>query len=307
MSNRIYVLKDEDRLDEVCALFATGLGETTRAHWKWRIFTPNGQLPPEAVVIENEQRRLVGMLSVLPELYGDRAQKCAQLCDWVIHPDFRGQGLLGKLYRYTFERYAGLGFDFMVGFPNVHAYPILQKYSFEEKEPIGSWNTAKKPLAFKRPAEDIDFEGLAYRFTPSCPLSSFPTRPDRIFRTPEYMRWKYDANPDVSFQWLVVWERAQPIGYFVYTCTQGRLRTAVNVYDWEFEPTAQEAFRKAIGLLGRLGNYVSIWGRYGEKERKLLQGAGMTEGTGRTKYMLKTLSEKGYPDPLTLTRLDTDY
>lgn len=307
MSNRIYVLTDKERLDEVCALFATGLGETTRAHWKWRIFTPNGQLPPEAVVIENEQGRLAGMLSVLPELYGNRAWKCAQLCDWVIHPDFRGQGLLGKLYRYTYERYAELGFDFMIGFPNDHAYPILQKYSFEKETPIGSWNTAKRLLTFRRSVEDTDFKGLTYRFTPACPISSFSPRPDRIFRTPEYMRWKYDSNPDVSFQWLVVWERTQPIGYFVYTCTQGRLRTAVNVYDWDFEPTAQEAFCKAIELLERLGNYVSIWGRYGERERKLLQGAGMTEGIGRTRWMLKALSEKGYPNPLTLTRLDTDY
>lgn len=307
MSNRIYVLKNEDRLDEICALFATGLGETTREHWQWRIFTPNGQLPPEAVVIENEQGRLMGMLSVLPELYGNRTWKCAQLCDWVIHPAFRGQGLLGKLYRYTYERYAALGFDFLVGFPNENSYPILKYFCFDEKESPGCWNSKKKLLMFKQPVENSDFEGLTYRFTSACPIQSFHQRPDRIFRTPEFMHWKYDLNPDVSFQWLAVWKATQPIGYFVYTCTRGRLRTAVNVYDWEFDPTAQKAFCKAIELLGRHGNYISIWGRYEEKERKLLQDAGMTEGTSGARLMVKSLSEKGYPDPLTLTRLDTDY
>ena len=308
MNHRIYVWNSEARLDELRILFSTGLGETTREHWQWRIFTPNGQFQqPEAIVMETEQGEMVGVSSVLSEMYGNHDRKCAQLCDWVIRPDCRGQGLLGKLYRYMYERYAALGFDFLIAFPNDNSYPILKKYGFEEKERIGSWNTKKKLLTRARPAEDTEWHGLAYRFTDECPLQSFQPRADRLFRTQEYMRWKYDLNPDVHFCWLTVWEKKRPLGYFVFTCNRGRLRTAVNVYDWEFEPTAQEEFTQAIHLLEQLGSYVSIWGRYHEKERMLLTGAGMTPGDGQTRLMLKSISEKGYPDPLTLTRLDTDY
>ena len=131
MEVRIYKLEDENRLSEVCALFSMGLGDTTEAYWKWRIFTPNGQEQPEAIVAEDEQGRLVGVSSVLPEIYGDFEWKCAQLCDWVIHPDYRGQGLVGKLYRYAVERYTRLGYDFMIEYPNDNSYPIFQNRSQE--------------------------------------------------------------------------------------------------------------------------------------------------------------------------------
>lgn len=307
MAHRIYRLEDQSRLGEICQLFANGLGETTEEYWKWRIFTPNGQAQPELIVAEDESGRIIGVSSVLPELYGNRERKCAQLCDWVIHPDFRGQGLVGKLYRYAHELYSTLDYDFLSVYPNDNSYPIFQNYGFEEKEPIGSWNTPKKLFSKKRTAEDFECCGLAYRFTDTCPVTAFRQRSDRMYRTPEFMHWKYDLNPDTKFQWLSVWEEENLLGYFVFTCTHGRLRTAVNVYDWDFDPVAQDAFRQSISLLSRLGNYVSIWGRYGAQERALLERAGMALSPGGTRLMLKALSKKGWPEPLTLTRLDTDY
>lgn len=75
-----------------------------------------------------------------------------QLCDWVIHPACRGQGLMGKLYHYIYERYAYQGCDFMIEFPNNNSYPIFQEYGFEEKENVGTWNTRK---TFLRSQENI--------------------------------------------------------------------------------------------------------------------------------------------------------
>ena len=71
MEYRIYRLEDESRLGEICQLFATGLGETTEEYWKWRIFTPNGQAQPELIVAEDETGQIIGVSSVLPELYGN--------------------------------------------------------------------------------------------------------------------------------------------------------------------------------------------------------------------------------------------
>lgn len=307
MEYRIYRLEDEGRLGEVCELFAQGLGETTEKYWKWRIFTPNGQDQPELIVAEDESGRLVGVSSILPEIYGDRERKCAQLCDWVIHPDCRGQGLVGKLYRYAHQRYTDLSYDFMIEYPNDNSYPIFQKYGFTEKESIGCWNTAKRLLTLKPGAADTELDGLTYRFADHCPVTSFRQRSDRMYRTPEFMHWKYDLNPETKFRWLTVWDGDNLAGYFVFTCTHGRLRTAVNVYDWEFDPAAQSAFNTAVSLLNRFGNYVSIWGRYGEQEQSLLRAGGLEPSQGGTRLMLKSLSEKGWPEPLTLTRIDTDY
>lgn len=308
MSEYIHILRDKTRLDELCTLFATGLGMTERQYWEWRIFTPNGQfMQPEAIVAENEQGQCIGMCSALLEEYGDHQWKCVKLCDWVVHPDYRGKGIISKLYYFMYQRYKDKGVDFFLGFPNDQSYPILQKFKYDEKAGVEIWSSRQQLFTIKQPAKSMIVHGLEYRFTSRCPVQMFPMRSDRLMRTPEYMCWKYDKNPTNSFQWLTVWDGAELIGYFVYAVTQGRLRRVMTVYDWEFAPEAQDAFCQATGLLKKQGNGVSIWGRYGQKERLLLKCAGFQEKTCSTHLMLKTISEKGYPDLLTLTRVDTDY
>ncbi|WP_158094714.1 GNAT family N-acetyltransferase [Flavonifractor sp. An52] len=308
MSEHIHILKDKTRLDELCRLFATGLGMTERPYWEWRIFTPNGQfMQPEAIVAENEQGQLIGMCSTLLEEYGEHKWKCVKLCDWVVHPDYRGKGIISKLYQFMYQRYKNQEFDFFLSFPNSQSYPIFQKLGYNEKVGVKIWSSQQRLFMIKRPAKSMIIHGLEYRFTSHCPIQSFPLRPDRLVRTPEYMRWKYDKNPANSFQWLTVWNGTELIGYFVYAVTQGRLRRVITVYDWEFAFEAQDAFCQAVKLLEKQGNGVNIWGQYGQKESLLLKAAGFQEKACGTHLMLKAISEKGYPDLLTLTRVDTDY
>lgn len=80
--------------------------------------------------------------------------------------------------------------------------------------------------------EDISFGEWIIVFE-NLPNLRFQPAISRIYRTAEFMRWKYDLNPDVAYNWLSVWSNNGLLGYFVFTQTQGRLRKVVNVYDWE--------------------------------------------------------------------------
>ena len=63
----------------------------------------------------------------------------------------------------------------------------------------------------------------------------------------------------------------------------------------------------AIKMMNKFGNSVSIWGRYSTDRVALIESANMKYFSGGTRLVLKSISDKGYPDELTLTRIDTDY
>lgn len=308
MENKIYILKDESRIPELVSLFKLGLGETTEAHWKWRLFTPNTWPTPEVIVTENDKGDLIGMATTIPVIYGDNEYRAVQLCDWVVHPDYRGQGMIGKLYRFLYAHYEARGFDFLMAFPNDNSYPIFVKYQYKDQESPDCWNTSQHiyvPFLQKKYAAS---DGYSFQVTDSCPIDqTLLQKPGRQYRTSAFLRWKYDENPDTDYKWLTIWKNEEVRGYFVFTQTHGRVRTAVNIYDWEYELTDAAAFQNAINMLRTFGNYVSFWGKYGEAAEKLLHHAGLVRRSAGNKLVLKAMSEKGYPEQLNLTRIDTDF
>lgn len=309
MDIRISVLDDVSRIDEIIDLFSKGLGKTTREHWMWRLFTPNGMKQPEAIIAEDEKNRIVGMTSILFEEYGNQEYGAIQFCDWVVSPEYRGQGIIGKLYRYALKRYEEDNFDFIIEYPNNNSFPIFQKYGFEIKMPIGSWNTSSR-VYLGNPGYNSKTKGsISYCFSQSCPLqdNDFIQKPGRIFRNRQFMEWKYDLNPDTDFEWLTVKDSNELLGYFVFTITHGRIRRVVNIYDWDFKSDKVFEFSNSIKLLRKYGNSVCIWGRYPAESITLMEFASMKFSAGGTRLILKSISDRGYPDELTLSRADTDY
>ncbi|MBR4960854.1 MAG: GNAT family N-acetyltransferase [Clostridia bacterium] len=311
MEYKISVLKDPARIPELIELFRTGLGDTTEAFWKWRLFTDNGQQDqPFAVILEDESGFMAGVTSVLPVLYGEgeSARKCIQFCDWVVHPDHRGRGLIKMAYEYAWTYFLDRGYDFIMEFPNDNSYPIFQKYGFHEEPHINCWNSRKHMFISKKAPRDFRINDMEIRFSKECPITgAIFSRDDRICRTPAYMKWKYDGNPETEYHWATIWKKENCTGYVVYTLTKGRLRTAVNVYDWEYPYADSHILREILHKIGKQGNYVSIWGRYSKTEENLLEQCGLRRSMCSTRLMLKALSAKGWPEPLTLTRIDTDY
>lgn len=309
MQYSISILSDQSRIPEVIALFRTGLGETSVEHWVWRLFTDNGQEDrPFAVIAEDEAGRMAGISTVIPTRYGVNRKKCVSFGDWVVHPDDRGQGLIRKIFNFICDYFSRLGYDFMLTFPNDNSYPILRRYGFEDLTGVLSWNSRTRPFALRHRPNNRNHQGVSYRFSERCPLTALPNlQENRLYRTPEYLSWKYDQNPDVTYAWLTLWQDSDLLGYFVYTLTKGRLRTAVNVYDWDYYSTQDAPFRYAISLLRGLGSFVSFWGIYSGDSLELLKQSGLQSHPGKTKCIVRPMQPEGLPDQLIITRADTDY
>jgi len=307
MSYQVFIFRDENRIPELMELFATGLGETHVGHWKWRLFSEIGEMNPIAVVCEAENGRLDGMMTAIPVIYGNGRTRILQMCDWVVRPEARGQGLLSMMYRFITEEYQNRGYDGLAGFGNDQSKPVLKKYHYYDYGTFQSWSTPFHLYLKKDEESETLRNGLKFRFSKACPEMKVPVRENRLFRDQAYLVWKYDENPDVAYTWLTVWKDQKCLGYLVYTLTKGRVRTVANIYDWEFDDRYAEAFTAAIKLIRRRANSVCIWGKYGEREEALLQAAGMKKKEIGSPLSVKAYPDKSIPEDLVLTRVDTDF
>lgn len=307
MNNRIFTFQDKNRVSELIELFGTGLGATTEEYWMWRLFSDIGEMNPVAIVCENEQGRLDGMMTAIPAIYGSGETRILQMCDWVVRPEARGQGLISKMYQFITDEYRKLGYDGVSAFANENSKPVVLKYNYKDYGRFSRWSTGFRPFWGKNTTEEIIIKDAKYSFTETCPDFDISVRKKRLYRDQRFLSWKYDQNPETEYTWLSVWKNSLCVGYLVFTLTKGRIRTVVNVYDWDFDERFEAEFAKAITLLCKRGNSVCIWGKYSVKEEQMMSAAGMKKTEIGNPLSVKAFPDKRIPDELILTRVDTDF
>lgn len=314
MDYRIYPLEDQSRLEELCALFAKGLADTTPEYWKWKHFTENGQ--PEGIILvaEAEDGSLAGMFALQPERYdfGDQKILMVQTEDLVIDPSHRGSGLMRKLYRHAMEHYAAMGAVGFVSFCNEASYPIFLKYGSVDAGYIYTQNSSKNSLPIYISKKKDRFNGWELEIADQMPRDLFYPKHQNGYgmtKNDEFMKWKFADNPEGPFRWLTIRKDGVLHGYAVVHITQGRLRRAVNIYDWALdEKVTPDVLKYGVNLLRTHGNWVSLWGKYGENDLNLWIQAGLTErNEDGTHFVLHQLGDTPLPERWHLTRADLDY
>ena len=94
-----------------------------------------------------------------------------------------------------------------------------------------------------------------------------------------------------------------------FSIAKGRLRRAVNIYDWALRPAVDECvLRRAVALLLTHGNWVNLWGKYSDADLKLWEKAGVArKSTQTTHFLLMPFENRDTPGLWHLTRADLDY
>ena len=123
------------------------------------------------------------------------------------------------------------------------------------------------------------------------------------------MEWKFDKNPEQTFQRLTIRHNGELKGYMVFHVNCGRFRRAVNIHDWDLMPEVSDAvLAQSVRILRGMGNWVSLWGRYDDAVLARWKRAGIGEkGTQGTHFLLRPYGEKELPDRWHLTRADLDF
>ncbi len=314
MEYRLYPLKDQERLDEICTLFAKGLADTTPAYWKWKHFSENGQPEGMILVAEAEDGTFAGMFALQPERYirGDEQITVIQNEDLVIDPAHRGTGLMKRLYRYAFEYYKEQGMVGSISFCNSASYPIFLKYGAEDRGDIYSYNTKKRLLPVylnRRNWKKGEWEICLGDQMPADLFYPVSEESYALRKSDAFMKWKFVDNPDGPFQWLTIRENGKMMGYMLVKIVQGKFRRAVNIYDWALQEDMPDAVLKAaVQLLQTHANWVSLWGRYSERVCTQWMRAGLIQKNEQgTHFVLDTYGEKSMPQNWHLTRADLDY
>lgn len=94
------------------------------AHLHWRYFENPVDDACITLALDTTQNKIVGFYAAIPiEMQlGKQNATGAQVIDTMVHPDFQGKGLFGKMGDHCFAAMAQRGYEVLYGFPNDNAY-----------------------------------------------------------------------------------------------------------------------------------------------------------------------------------------
>ena len=314
MDFRIYPLTDTARLSELCQLFAKGLAETVPEQWLWKHYTPNDLPEGQILVAEDENDVLRAMFAMQPAWYrkGEERILLVQTEDLVIDPEARGQGLMRKLYDHTMDFYRQQGATAITAFScNDASYPIFLKYGAKNLGDIGALTTPKSMLPHIGNSNRLRKKEWELSCSDTMPQDIFilpGTDTFKMEKTPRTLAWKFTENPDQKYQWLTIRRKGELAGWLVFYVNKGRLRSAVNICDWELQNWVEpEMLSHAVRMLQGKGNWVTLWGRQSEADRKRWQAAGLTQEEHHPDHFVfhGTLDQTP-PAHWHITKLDSD-
>lgn len=105
---------------------AKGAVPRSAAQWSWE-FSPRG-LPPTGYGVATRGNHIVGIQAYIPLTmrFGSERVLTGKDEDTLVHPDYRGQGILDRLYGLIIERAAQSGVAMLWGFTNTAVRPLLR-------------------------------------------------------------------------------------------------------------------------------------------------------------------------------------
>jgi len=221
-------------------------------HWRWQ-FERNPYAPPTMILARRRSDDLLaGSHVVMPIAMNAGGVRflAAHTLDLVVHEDFRRQGIFETTARECFEWCLERGMQAVIAFPNTQSYPgfvrtlgwsrILDPFRWDLRvglagvgvgEPRASvlsrladplWRSViRSRLVHRGPWQSewrgdapADHDDLWRRCAPELKLSLFKDR--------EYLRWRYDANPDHRFRYVTARRDGRLDGVAVVLSEAGR-------------------------------------------------------------------------------------
>ncbi|WP_029006071.1 GNAT family N-acetyltransferase [Azorhizobium doebereinerae] len=218
------VLATPAHLPGLCALYETVWGvKVAPEALRWKLFDgPFGPLASVAMVGE----ACVGLYAVIPTpLLLDGAPILgAQSVDTMTHPDYRRQNMSVTLARHCYAEAARRGYGLVYGLPNENSYPMfMTKLDWRHLDEMARM---VRPLAAPRrvpgvlaPLLDAVMaaqvrlsggagQGVLDKVTPATRFAVPARVPSgarcRVNHTPDWLAWRYGAEPGGAYERLVL-------------------------------------------------------------------------------------------------------
>jgi len=253
----------DDDLPEVLELLDASLGGG-----------PAGRRPPEFfrwkhlqnpfgrsfLLLAESEGRLVGLRAFLRWRFtaGDRAVTAARAVDTATHPDFQGRGIFTRLTLAALDEVRGQ-VDLVFNTPNGKSGPGYLKLGWREVGKVPVAVRPRRPLrlllagrARTRPAPEVTAVPAAEALADEAALAGLLARepaPRGLAtpRTPEYLRWRYDAAPLLGYRAVTEERGGELAGLALFRVRpRGRLweSTVAEVLAGGEEATARRLLRR---------------------------------------------------------------
>jgi GNAT superfamily N-acetyltransferase len=313
MEFRIYPLTDTSRLPELCVLFAKGLAKTTPEYWLWKHYSDNGLPKGMVLIADDESGKMRAIFAMQPAWYrqGNSKIMLVQLEDLVIDPECRGQGLMRKLYSYTMDYYRTQGAAGLIGLSaNDKSYAVLTSYGFCNLGGIRSFRTSKTliPHFSKNNYRKEGWNIVIGDAMPDDLFFSSHSSSFKLEKNQQFIEWKFNKSPEHAYQWLTIRRDGVLEGYIIFYVNKGRLRSAVNICDWELNESINDwILRKTVKILQSKGNWVSLWGRLDDRSAARWHQAGLTiENQDKDYFIYYPIDDSQLPVNWHITKADSD-
>ncbi|MCI0396902.1 MAG: GNAT family N-acetyltransferase [Chloroflexi bacterium] len=236
---------------ELVALFARVFGRSTSEdHWRWKL--KQQPSPVENVWLAVDGDKPIFQYAGIPVRYqlpGGR-QTALVSVDTMASPDYRRQGLLTKVGRFTYDRWREAGVPFIIGLPNEQWGSRAQALGWEMLFPLrwlirplypeqtlarrlrwpplgrlaiagGLWNRWWDSRARPDPTvqvQEVDHAGPEFDvlWQQSSAGVAFS-----VVRDSAWVNWRYLQPPSLTYHVLLAERAGRPVGYLTYRLESG--------------------------------------------------------------------------------------
>ena len=241
-----------DEFEELCVLsFGKGTNPS-RDMYTW-LFDKNPCNPPSGNLMfvmrdEESDGRMIASDGLIPfdlKLADGRIVKAAHSVKSMTHPDYKRQGIFGKMTDNSMLRGKEAGIQVVLGFANANSYPAYEKWGwatlFEREVYVFACDITNKAAGLLKSRTLARAANGAFQLASAARLAGkhagkaftwkrFERVPadaaavweafresyeNCIARDMRYLKWRYDGRPDASYETLVMYEDDRPQGFLI--------------------------------------------------------------------------------------------
>lgn len=196
------------------------------------------------------------------------------------HPDYRGQSLYGDLLEWAHGRFADMGVQLILSWPNRYSHPMQRSRSTYEdvyqiptlKRSIqGSVRTRIDSIPFAK-VESIDLRGWA-GIAHEAPGNSLFTNQ----RTLDYLTWRFQKRPDTTYYAIEYRIGGELLSALIFKLFPQDEPDRINIVEWLCEPDSREGppvldeleqWAESVGLHTTIWHNVHDYPRHHILERR---------------------------------------
>lgn len=267
-------IKDKEKIIELFQIVFGDNEFSSKEYFEW-IYQKNPQGDPIIVLAKEEKTHsVIGVETIIPMniWINCRRIKSSLSCNSVVHPDYRNQGIFGKLVDEIQKIAKDEKFECIFGVPNPNSYHVFMNQGFSE---LGKLKIFGKPFKISeyfgnksvlKPLDLLIKREQNFTQTESF-KEKFDSKYDRFFnekinqdgimtaKNKDFLNWRYKNHPTREYETYNLIEKNELLSYIIIRKTMFQNKQVAIILDFEINPKINEIKKISDFLISVFNNY----------------------------------------------------